>query len=118
MWIEIKNINNFLEKIRNKSFELFLEINNDMNDEISKKIEENNFCVDDIITEKEVEMIVLPFLKNNNKKYRFTKKSLDKIIENLNSRIISNSINKLASIDIFEVAYDNDLDDFVFWIKK
>lgn len=40
------------------------------------------------------------------------------IIENLNSRLISNVLNSLVQKGLVESGYDNETNDFVFWVKK
>jgi hypothetical protein len=43
---------------------------------------------------------------------------LMKIIEDLNSRLVSNILNSLVNKGVLESAYDSDENDFVFWIKE
>jgi predicted transcriptional regulator len=38
-------------------------------------------------------------------------------VEELNSRLVSNLISKLASQGILETAFDEEANDFVFWVK-
>lgn len=38
-------------------------------------------------------------------------------IEELNSRLVSNLISKLASQGVLETAFDEEANDFVFWVK-
>ena len=40
------------------------------------------------------------------------------MIEDLNSRMVSNTINKLVIDGVFEVAFDDEINDFIFWIKE
>lgn len=111
------DINLFLNDVRNLSFDKFLEVNNSQKDGFSEKIKEQNFELEALLSEKESKSIASPFLKMKGNKYVFSEKTLYKIIEKFNSRMISNSINILASKDIVDVAYDSELNDFVFWIK-
>lgn len=39
------------------------------------------------------------------------------IIDNLNSRMISNMLNNLVNKGVLETGFDNDTNEFVFWIK-
>jgi Mg/Co/Ni transporter MgtE len=38
-------------------------------------------------------------------------------LELLNDRMVSNILNDLANMDLIESAFDNDSNDFIFWIK-
>lgn len=115
----IEDIDEFLDKIRIISYEKFLEVNESMQDEFSKKFNENKTNdVNLILSKKEVESIVLPLIKKKNDKYSVTEKILRKMIEDLNSRMVSNTINKLVIDGVFEVAFDDEINDFIFWIKE
>jgi hypothetical protein len=43
---------------------------------------------------------------------------LMQIIEDLNSRLVSNILNNLVNKGVLESAYDSEQNDFVFWIKE
>lgn len=117
-WYYIDDIETFLDQIRNVSFDKFLEVNKTVNDEFTSKLSENPGEIDLTISRSEVENIAMPFLKKNNGKYKISDKILQTIIEKLNSRMISNSLNKLVSEGVIESAFDSELNDFVFWIKE
>ncbi|NBT08684.1 MAG: hypothetical protein EBS98_07780, partial [Chitinophagia bacterium] len=42
----------------------------------------------------------------------------DTILEELNSRLVSNILNSLVNKGLIESAYDSDTNDFVFWVKN
>lgn len=103
------------------SFEKFKESNEILKkDPISDllKIESDN--LDKILSEKEAELIIIPHLKNNtsDNSYNVTEDKFINILEKLNSRIVSNILGSLASKEIIEMAFDNEINDFVFWIKN
>jgi hypothetical protein len=50
-------------------------------------------------------------------KYLVSDKDFMKFLELLNDRLVSNILNNLANMGLVESAYDNDSNDFVFWIK-
>lgn len=111
------DIHLFLNDIKKLSFDKFLEVNEEQTDDFSEKIKEQNFELKTLLPEKESEIIASPFLKIKGDKYMFSEKTLYKIIERFSSRMTSNSINILASKEIIDIAYDSELNDFVFWIK-
>jgi sugar-specific transcriptional regulator TrmB len=51
-------------------------------------------------------------------KYCINDKLLMEIIEDLNSRLVSNILSSLVSKGILDSAFDSDQNDFVFWIKE
>ena len=117
-WYYVDDIETFLDQIRNVSFDKFLEVNKTVNDEFTSKLSENPGEIDLTISRSEVENIAIPFLKKKNGKYKISDKILQTIIEKINSRMISNSLNKLVSEGVIESAFDSELNDFVFWIKE
>ncbi len=75
--------------------------------------------IDDIISLNEVKIIILSNVKKNKKgTYQFQYKKLIKMVEEINSRIISNLLNSLVKKGIIETAFDEKQNDFVFWIKE
>ena len=40
------------------------------------------------------------------------------IIESLNERMVSNLLNSLVNKGLVETAYDDEDDDFIFWVKE
>ena len=40
------------------------------------------------------------------------------MVRDINGRMISNTMRSLVEKDLIEVAFDNDKNDFVFWLKK
>lgn len=114
-WYYVEDLDKFLEKIREISYDKFIEINQESKDELANKFNQD---LDEILSEQETSNITMPFLKTKNGKCKISEKTIIKIIEKLNSRMVSNSLNKLVSSGIIESAYDNDLNDFVFWVKK
>lgn len=51
-------------------------------------------------------------------RYLVTDKKYMTIIEELNSRLVSNLLNSLVNKGLVESAYDAESNDFVFWIKN
>lgn len=84
-----------------------------------EELDEMNKC----LTQSESLNILQKFIKRQKNKY--TKETRVSItddnymlyIEELNSRMISNMLAKLASEGLLETAFDEEINDFVFWAK-
>ena len=71
---------------------------------------------------QEAENIVSSFIKTKkdnfgNDSYTISKKSLAKALKELNTRITSIILKDLVSKGVVDTAYDNEKNDFIFWIK-
>lgn len=115
-WYNIPNIDNFIKKIRKFSFDKFIEINNSNDENIIKLNAKND--VDSLITIEETKNIIMPMIKTNKQGHKISEKKIYKIVERLNSRMISNSLSSMVSDGILESAFDSELNDFVFWEKN
>lgn len=114
-WYYIENLDEFLKQIRKISYEKFLEANQMVNDEFTDKFNDE---LDEILSKQEADNITMPLLKKYKDTYKVSEKTVIKIIGKLNSRMISNSLNKLVSEGILESGFDSELNDFVFWINE
>lgn len=117
-WYNVKNIDKFVKETMDISFAKFNESNENLDDPISSLLvlcrdEDKN----DILSEKEAKTIILEHIKKRKNKYKISENIFLEILLNLNSRIVSNSLRVLASKDIIEMAFDDELNDFVFWKK-
>ena len=78
--------------------------------------------MDETLTHDESAIIIKNYVKKQiNKKtkkirYCLTDKILQSIIEDLNSRMISNILNSLVNKGVLDSAYDNEQNDFIFWV--
>ena len=118
----IKDLGQFAVYIRKISLHKFFETNTVVDDEFSSsflKEKENIKNDDEIISIKEVENIIFSLARENNEEeLLLNDKILYNIIEAINERIVTNLLNILASKDIVESAFDEKVNDFVFWIKE
>jgi hypothetical protein len=79
--------------------------------------------MDETLTHAESAIIIKNYAKKQiNKKtketrYCLTDKLLQLIIEDLNNRMISNILNSLVNKGVLDSAYDNEQNDFIFWVK-
>jgi hypothetical protein len=118
----IKDLDQFAVYIRKISLHKFSETNKVVDDEFSSsflKEKENIKNDDEIISIKEVENIIFSLARENNEEeLLLNDKILHNIIEAINERIVTNLLNILANKDIVESAFDEKVNDFVFWIKE
>lgn len=114
-WYYVEDMEKFLEHIRKISYEKFTEVNQMIKDDLASEFNEE---LDEILSRQESDNIVIPLLKKHKDSYKISNETVIKIIEKLNSRMISNSLNKLVKLGIVDSAFDSDLNDFVFWIKE
>lgn len=80
--------------------------------------------MDAVLTHNECRSIVYSFAKKQvNKKTKverfiINEKIFSDIIESINSRLVSNILSGLIKKGLIESAYDDKLNDFVFWVKE
>jgi cell division septum initiation protein DivIVA len=55
--------------------------------------------------------------KNKSIRYILDEKLFAEIIEDLNSRMVSNILNQLVQKGLVESAFDTESNDFIFWVK-
>jgi len=79
--------------------------------------------LDKILSFEESKIIVTNLAKKQKNKKSFLVRYLindeifEKIVYSLNDRMVSNILNGLVNKGMIETAYDNEIDDFVFWVK-
>ena len=127
-WFFINNFDEFVDHSRSLVFKFFGEVNKMADDsmtaslyEMTKKETEE---MDETLTHDEAAVIIKNYAKKQvNRKtkqirYCLTDKILQSIIEDLNSRMVSNILNALVSKGALESAFDTDKNDFIFWVKE
>ena len=128
-WFEIIDIKKFLDVTRIIVYSSFGSENNSTDTKIVSEFtdlsdqeqQEINHC----LTYSETQNIAKDYIlikkskKDKYKKiYKISDESYQLLIEALYSRMVSNMLNKMASENILESAFDEQLNDFVFWIKE
>ena len=79
---------------------------------------------DQLLTQEESIVIVQSLLKRQRHKttkevrYLISDSLFYDILQQLNDRLVSNTIASLVQKGLVESAYDSDIDDFVFWVKQ
>ena len=125
-WFIINDIHDFTDKARaivfnnfgkwseTKSHELII-------DSVKKKDEDE---LNQVLSIQESLVIVKQFIKKqkNSKtkqiRYILNDTIFSNIVYNLNNRIVSNILNSLVQKGFIESAFDNESNDFIFWIKE
>ena len=128
-WFLIKNFEGFVNHARGLVFKVFgesvgaEEIDEDMStiyESLSKlDLEEMNRtlpleeCL--LITKQHIK------IKTNKKtketEYYINDKILFSLLESFNTRMVSNILNKLSNDGLLESAFDEEKNDFIFWVK-
>lgn len=126
-WLEIYNVNQFSDYLRKVVYLNFIDSAEENDTDISKcfnklsskEKKELNNC----LSIKESEIIVkensrrMRHKKTKEKVYLMNSVVLNKLLEKLNQRLVSNIISSLVSKGMLESAYDEEQNDFVFWIS-
>ena len=123
----IDDLEEFTRSARKLVFNGFDKSIGDDPDEFTKLIteisKEDMKEMDQILTQQESLVIVKSLAKEqkhkitNESRYLIDEKIFSQIIEEMNGRLVSNMLTSLASKGLIESAYDEQINDFVFWIK-
>jgi Mg/Co/Ni transporter MgtE len=127
-WFLIKDLNDFVDHFRSLVFKFFgttNEISNtdSLNSILSEMSKEELEEMNETLSHAEAEIIIKNYAKKQvNKKtkeirYCINDKIFQSIIEDLNTRMISNILNTLVNKGVLDSAFDTDQNDFIFWIK-
>ena len=124
----INNIDEFAESSRRLVFSHFgeqkVEIEYGKNPFFSKLSSEEEKELDTILSLNEAKVIIVSLAeiqkhkKTNDKSYLIDDKIFIDILQDLNTRLVSNILVSLTTKGLIESAYDSSLDDFVFWVKN
>lgn len=125
-WLEISNLPKFTDYIRKMIYINFNEENaeSDIQDCFQQLESEEKQEINEVLSLRECIEIV----KENCKKFRHkkTKKlkyvidsnAFDEILHKVNQRMISNIISALVSRGLLDSAFDEEKNDFVFWVAQ
>ena len=132
-WFTIIDLEAFVDSTRVLVYELFGNESKgkDKNENIAKtntdykkltKIEKEE--INECLTYQESLLISKDFLKErvnkklNQKKYIISEKSYLSFLESLNARLVSNMLSKMVKQDLLDSAFDEESNDFIFWLKE
>ncbi len=125
-WYEIKNVDDFVRSTRILVYNNFGKNKSDdpvdiLIDSVQPEEQEE---FDRVLTQEESLNIALTILRkqthNTTKEIRYLindEKFLE-FIQSLSDRMVSNILHGLVKKGILDMAFDNESDDFVFWIKE
>lgn len=130
-WMEVVNIDKLTDFTRKVIYYNFDNENNSLTDdeflEKVKKMPAKSDSVEElnrVLPFDEVKLILQGFIKKRkNKKthkvrYFMKEKDYDEVLVQFNQRMISNIVSSLVNRGILESAFDEEKNDFVFWLKK
>jgi len=125
---EILDLEEFTQNARKLVFGAFGKANKETQDEfteiVNKLSPEEEQEMNETLTQQESLLIVESFIhkqtNKNTKETRFTinEKTFTQMIEALNARLVSNILSNLTKKGLIESAYDDELNDFVFWCSE
>ncbi len=125
-WFVINDLNEFTDKTRIIVYNNFgkWESNNPINETMDLIEESDTNDMNKVLSHEESLTIVKQVVKKQKHKksdrvrYILNETLFAKIVQDLNARMVSNVLNELVKKGIIESGFDNESNDFVFWIKK
>lgn len=125
---EIKDIEEFTESARKIVFSGFgksiEETKDDFTDMLEQLSDNEEREMNEVLSQKESLSIVESLAKKQTNKttkqirYIINEKIFEDVLEALNARLVSNILSNLIKKDLIESAYDDKINDFVFWVKE
>jgi tRNA C32,U32 (ribose-2'-O)-methylase TrmJ len=130
-WFAIVDLELFVDSTRVLVYELFGNQNKEKNEDIAKtnteykkltKIEQEE--INECLTHQESLLISKDFIttkinkKLKKKKHVISEKSYLAFLESLNARLVSNMLSKMVKQDLLDSAFDEESNDFIFWLKE
>lgn len=127
-WFVIKDLDKFIESSRVLVFQTFGQTNKESPDELSIAMDDltddESTELDNVLSQEECMIIAKTYIKIQKHKktqrprFIISEESYVAMIEAFNSRMVSNMLNHLVNKGILETAYDDQCNDFVFWVKE
>lgn len=120
-WYIIKDIKQFINSTRILVFNTFGDIKK--NDSVYEITPEEEKELNKILSYEESEVLLKEHAKQqknkktNDTRYIISDIKFSKFIDSLNSRMISNMLNNLVNKGILDSGFDDESNDFIFWIK-
>lgn len=124
-WYDITDINKFVESTRVLVYTAFANSDFDienMSMEFTDLTHEEQLELDRCLSTNETINIAKDFMKvkregKNKKNYIISDKGYVDLMDALTTRITANLLHKLSNDGILDSAFDEELNDFVFWTK-
>lgn len=125
-WYKIKDLSGFINHARELVFSSFDKVNEISDDELTSTLSElapkDKEELDRVLTYDECLVMAKNIIKikiskkTKKESYYVNDIILTKMLESFNSRMVSNILSKLVSDGLLDTAYDNDKNDFIFWV--
>jgi hypothetical protein len=120
----IKDLDDFTSKVRAIVYNNFGDWEGKEQEDLIEIVrEEEKEDFDKVLSPQESLIIVKNLVrkqtnkKTNKSRYILNDKIFAKIIQDLNSRMVSNILNSLVQKGLVESAFDENSNDFIFWVK-
>ena len=125
-WFVVADIDKFTDKARAIVFNNFglWENESELDNLIDTVAENEQEELDKVLSHQESLIIVKQNVKKQKHKFKdsfrylLNEKLFVTIVEDLNSRMVSNIINNLVQKGLVETAFDVEENDFIFWVKE
>jgi uncharacterized protein YjgD (DUF1641 family) len=92
---------------------------NDMKYTLLELSEEERNELNEVLSQEEAMSICKLFLRQyDDNKFIVSNKQYAKLIDSLNTRLVSNMLNNLVNRGLLETAFDHESNDFIFWVKE
>jgi hypothetical protein len=124
-WYQIDNFDLFVQSARVLVFNSFAKEKKDFEDSIETNLDsltsEQKIELDSILSQSESILIAKAIVKTKiddatqSRIYLISDKRFMQLLEDLNTRMVSNLLHSLVKRGLLETAYDEEQDDFVFW---
>lgn len=118
---EILNIDEFVDGSRTLIYSTFLQKKPDLeklNLKIDQLSEAEQKEIEECLTHRECLLMLEPYIKTKNGIQMISEKKYIDYLTDLNGRMVSNILKNLASKGYIETAFDDEINDFVFWTKE
>jgi hypothetical protein len=125
-WFVVKDLDGFITSARKLVYNNFGDWDKSEDDVIDSMISkpEDEAEFNQLLTQEESSVIVKNALKKQRNKttnavrYLICDSLFYEILNQLNDRMVSNTIGSLVQKGLVESAYDDEIDDFVFWVNE
>lgn len=125
-WFVVKDLNGFIQSARTLVYNNFGDWDKSEDDIVDSMIAkpEDEAEFNQLLTQEESAVIVKNALKKQRNKttnalrYLVCDSLFYEILNQLNDRMVSNTIGSLVQKGLVESAYDDEIDDFVFWVNE
>jgi hypothetical protein len=125
-WYKIKDLDGFINHARELVFKSFGEVNEIADDDLTHTLTElapkDKEELNRILTYDECVVIARNHIKikvskkTKRESYFVNDMILSEILESFNSRMVSNILAKLVNDGLIDTAFDNEKNDFIFWV--